>query len=272
MTKSIPLVLSLMYIVDCSVSQGSVLGALKFITHTEDVPVVIEKRNIAHHLYADNGQLSDHPSIATVPASINNLEICVHEVHNRCTSKCLQLNPNKAEVIWFGTADRLRKSKTIDLDLHVKSDSISPVSVVRDLRVLINSELAMKQHVNKTVSICYYQIRRLNQVRRILGPDIAARLVSAYIISILDYCNFVLAGLTQKTIAPLQRVQNAAARLISSLGPRDHITSTLRDLHWPQVKYRVQYQLCLMMHTVYIERSPRYISELVTATASLLSR
>ena len=131
----------------------------------------------------------------------------------------------------------------------------------------------MKQYVNKTVSICYYQLRRLKQVRQILGPDIAARLVSAYIVSRLDYCNSLLAGLPQNTIAPLQRVQNAAARLISSLGSRDHITSTLRDLHWLPVKYRVQYKMCLMMHMVHIGRSPRYISisELVTATASLPS-
>ena len=102
--------------------------------------------------------------------------------------------------------------------------------------------------------------------------EIAARLVSAHVVSRLDYCNSILAGLPQTTLAPLQRVQNAAARLIKSLGPRDHITSTLRDLHWLPVEYRVQYKLCLMMHLVHIGRSPCYISELVTATTSLPSR
>ena len=81
-TLQVVTILSRTYNVDCSVPQGSVLGALKFITYTEDFPTVIEKRNIDHHLYADNGQLSDHPSIATVLASIYNLEVCVYEVHN----------------------------------------------------------------------------------------------------------------------------------------------------------------------------------------------
>ena len=204
------------------------LGALKFITYTEDTPADIEKHNIDHHLYADDGQLSDHPSIATVPASIRNLEVCVHKVHKWCASKRLQQNPNKTEVIWFGTADKLRKIKALDLDLNVESDIISPVSVVPDLgvlKLLIDSELSMKQHVHKIVSICYYQLRRLKQVRHILGPDIAARLVSAYIASRLDYCNSVLAGLPQNIIAPLQRVQNAADRVISSQEPR-FVTST----------------------------------------------
>ena len=110
---------------------------------TEDLPAVVEKRNIDHHLYADDGQLSDHPSIATEPASIHNMEVCVYEVHNWCASKRLLLKPNKAEVIWFGTADKRRKITALDLDLQVESDIISPVSVVRNLGGLIDSELLM---------------------------------------------------------------------------------------------------------------------------------
>ena len=81
-TFQVGMVLSLTYNIDCSVPQGSVHDMLKFITYTEDLPAVIKKCNIDHHLYADDGQLSDHPSIATVPASIHNMEVCVHEVHN----------------------------------------------------------------------------------------------------------------------------------------------------------------------------------------------
>jgi len=46
------------------------------------------------------------------------------------------------------------------------------------------------------------------------------QLVSALILSRLDYCNNVLAGLPKSTLAILQRVQNAAARLILELRPR----------------------------------------------------
>ena len=43
------------------------------------------------------------------------------------------------------------------------------------------------------------------------------------VISRLDYCNPTLAGLPQATIAPLQRVQKSAARLILELSTHDHI-------------------------------------------------
>ena len=123
--------------------------------------------------------------------------------------------------------------------LHVGAETIAPVDAVRDLRVILDGEMTMVKHIAKITGVCYYNLRRLKQDRRILGPEIVARLVSAYVISRLDYCNSVQAGLPNALIMPLQRVQNAAAKLIKLLGQRDHISSTIRDLHWLPVKYRI---------------------------------
>ena len=84
--------------------------------------------------------------------------------------------------------------------------------------------MRMKQHVMKVAATCYYHLRRLRQIRRRVGREVTTQLVLALIISRLDYCNAALAGLLQTTIAPLQRVQNAAARLVFELGPRKHVT------------------------------------------------
>ena len=95
---------------------------------------------------------------------------------------------------------------------------------------------------------CFYHIRRLKQICRLLGPDVATSLVSAFVLNKLDYCNAVLAGLPKTTIAPLQRAQNAAARLVARLGPRDHVSNAVHDLHWLPVQHRITYKLCLLMH------------------------
>jgi len=61
----------------------------------------------------------------------------------------------------------------------------------------------------------------------------------ALVLSIIDYCNAVLSGLPQSTIAPLQRVLNTAARVVCGLRPRDHVTDALIGLHWLPVAARV---------------------------------
>ena len=129
---------------------------------------------------------------------------------------------------------------TQDVSLCVDSNIIQHVDAVRDLGITFDSELTMQQHVNTVTRACFHHIRHLEQIRRLFGKDVAAGLVSAFILSRLDYCNAVLTGLPKSTIAPLQRVQiqNATARLVARLGPRDHVTSTIRDLHWLPVQHR----------------------------------
>ena len=61
-------------------------------------------------------------------------------------------------MISFGTAANLRKIKSMDLALHVGSDVIKPLNVVRDLGVIQDQELSMKQHTNKMTSNCFFQI------------------------------------------------------------------------------------------------------------------
>jgi len=82
----------------------------------------------------------------------------------------------------------------------------------------------------------------------------------------------IIANYPKTTIAPLQRAQNAAARLVARLGPRDQVSNALRDLHWLPVQHRITYKLCLLMHLVHNNRAPSYLVDSVTATASLSHR
>ena len=143
---------------------------------------------------------------------------------------------------------------------------------MRDLGVLLDSELSLKQHINSVARACSFQLRRLKQIRRLLGPAVTATLVSAFVLSRLDYCNSILAGLPKAIVAPLQRVQNAAARLVAGLRTCDHVTPTLKELHWLPVNFRITYKLCYLMYLVHTEHAPSYLTNSVTPSASIESR
>jgi len=83
---------------------------------------------------------------------------------------------------------------------------IQSTNVVRHLGAPLDSVLTMKKHVNKVTSTRFFR-----QIRRLVGQDLAAQLLLAFVPSRLDYGNSSLVGLPVATIAPPQRVQNAAA-------------------------------------------------------------
>ena len=121
----------------------------------------------------------------------------------------------------------------------------------------------MKQQVSNITRACFYHPRRLRQIRCRAGYEVTVRLVLALIISRLDYCNAMLAGLPASTIEPLQRVQNAAVRLILQLGPKDHVTQGLHQLHWLPIRYRITFKLCVLMYTAHCGSSPTYITDMI---------
>ena len=56
------------------------------------------------------------------------------------------------------------------------------------------SELTMHHHINIVVRSCFFHLRCLKSVRRILGAEVTSGLVSAFVTTRLYYCNSVLAG------------------------------------------------------------------------------
>jgi Reverse transcriptase (RNA-dependent DNA polymerase)/Endonuclease-reverse transcriptase len=256
----------------CSVPQGSVLGPVEFTVYTEDITELLIRHETRSHLYADDTQLYASCRPEDMEAVITRMSNCVADVAVWCASRRLQLNADKTEVIWFGSRANLAKIKARDCSVRVGSESIKPSNAVRDLGVYLDEELTMKQHIAKVAAACFYHLRRIRQIRRRVGKEVATQLVLAFVTSRLDYCNSVLAGLPQVTLEPLQRVQNAAVRLILDLNLRDHVTPGLRQLHWLPVRWRVQHKLCTIMQSIHTGRCPVYMTKCVQSEANKTTR
>ena len=80
---------------------------------------------------------------------------------------------------------------------------------------------------------CFYYLRQLWAVHRSVTADVAKTLVNTFMTSRVDYCNSVFNNISTAGILPLQRVLNAAARVIVRKKKRSYITASIHDdLHW----------------------------------------
>ena len=142
----------------------------------------------------------------------------------------------------------------------IGSTVVSPSATVRDLGVFIDQELTMNTHVQQTASRCFATLRQLRSIRRCIPTSVFHSLVSALVLSRLDYCNSLLIDLPLTHIQRLQSVQNAATRLIFNLRRCDHITDALISLHWLRVPERITFKVATLTYRALHGSAPPYLA------------
>ena len=152
--------------VSCSVPQGSILGPVEFVAYTEDVVELFDRHKINHHMYADDQHIYLHTIPDLASTALTRLAGCFSDLSGWCASRRSQLDAAKTELVWFGLRAMLRHLTGDNRSLFIGSVVVDSVDVVRDLGVLPDSEVTMKQHINHVVSVGYYHLRRLRQLRR----------------------------------------------------------------------------------------------------------
>ncbi len=166
----------------------------------------------------------------------------------------LQLNLAKTELLVFPATPTLHHDFTIQLG----SSTITPSASVRNLGVIF-----VKEHIAKTARSCRFALHNIRKIRPFLTEHAAQLLVQALVISRLDYCNALLAGLPSNTIKPLQMIQNAAARLVFNELKRAHVTPLFVSLHWLPVAARIQFKTLMLAYRTTTGSAPTYFHALL---------
>ena len=165
------------------------------------------------------------------------------------------------------TARPQNQLDTTPIDLSDRN--IRPSKLVRDLGVMIDSQLSFAQHVKSIACKCYAELRRIKSFRRSLPTDATRTLMNSLAVSKIDYCNCLLAVSPAYLTDKLQSVMNAAARIVCGLRKYDHITCHMRDsLHWLRVPQRVTFKLIYLLTYKSLHGcAPDYLTELCNPVA-----
>ncbi len=169
---------------------------------------------------------------------------CLADISAWMKEHHLQLNLAKTELLVFPATPTLQHDFTIQLG----SSTITPSASVRNLGVIFDDQLTFKEHIAKTARSCRFALHNIRKIRPFLTEHAAQLLVQALVISRLDYCNALLAGLPSNTIKPLQMIQNAAARLVFNEPKRAHVTPLFVSLHWLPVAARIQFKALMLAY------------------------
>ena len=175
----------------------------------------------------------------------------------------LKLNDEKSEVL-FIVSPRMSTSITLPDSLVLGCSNVSVSSSARNLGVVIDSNLSMKDHVAAVIRAVNFELRRISSIRSYLTTDATKTLISAFVLSRLDYCNGLFVNCPAETLDKLQRVQNNAARLVLRVPRSDHITPHLQTLHWLPIEARITYKIACMTFRAINLSCPRYLSDLIS--------
>ena len=126
----------------------------------------------------------------------------------------------------------------------------------------------MNSHTNKVCNASFYYLHNTRWITKHLSRDSSETLIHAFVSNRLDHRNSLLYGLPQLQIDKIQRVQNAAARLIFEQPKFCHITPVLSKLHWLPIKNGIKFKILRMTFKAIHGMAPDYIWKLISRRKS----
>ena len=229
---------------------------------TQSRSTVICQSGHSYHFFADDSQLHNSSTPSDFPVLVHSLKDCIEDVAEWMCDNMLKMNHDKTEIIAIGTKPKISQVTLSLTPVSISGHNIPFSQSVRNLGVFIDETLSMDVHIKHLCRILFCQLRRLGKIRPFLSTDAANKLAVSFVLTRLDYCNSLLAGLPDNKLNKLQRIQNHAARIVLRKPRHVSATSLLRTLHWLPVKARIQYKIaCLCFQCLSHNSMPPYLSD-----------
>ncbi len=225
------------------------------------------------HFYADDSQVALTFSPDILVDQINafdQIESCADSVRQWMFQNKLKLNDHKTVFMVLGNKPQTKK---LVFDSVVIGDSyIESSAKCVNLGAGFDSNMTMKHYVNLVCKSGYYHLRNISRIKTCLNTQALETVIHAFISSRLDYCNALLAGVSDCVKQKMRYLQNSAARVLTGSRKFEHITPILRDLHWLPVTSRVDFKILLLTYKAPHGKAPLYLSDMLSYKEGRQSR
>ena len=207
--------------INIGVPQGSILGPVLFQIYVNDLPLYISNCHVS--------MFADDTAIYTASDSLIDLELMMqdelHSLSHWLLCNHLTINAKKSKVMLLGTNQRLRQARP--LNVMINGTKLEQVEEYLYLGVILDSGLKMVPHCESIYDKCVKKLGLIYKTRHLFDYETARLIYLTMVLPILDYCSSVYTVAPEYELQKLQRLQNAALRLIS----RQDIMCPVYQLH-----------------------------------------
>ena len=221
---------------------------------------ILKRHGALFRLFADDTQF--YLTFTNIEDTAEKIGAIMKDIKEWMEIKQLKLNENKTECLIVGKKGDLRRLEGI-LNLNIDGNVVEIKKSVKDLGIILDSNLSMKEQIDKVLKVSGYHLRNIAFVKKYVDEASLKKLIYNHVISKLDYCNSLYYGLPNYQLRRLQYIINRAARLIKGRAQRDRITPVLMELHWLPIVARIIFKICVMVFQAIKNGKPNYIRRLL---------
>ena len=167
--------------IKCGVPQGSILGPLFFLVYINDVKNIIG--DLKYQLYADDTVI--YCSGNTFEEVNEKLQLGINKFTSWCSKNALTINIKKTKVMKFGTNNKLKKAKYINIS--IKNEKLSIVPTYKYLGINLDQTLNFKYHTGSLLNTINHKLYMFSKIRRYLNNRSAISIYKTMILPYFDY-------------------------------------------------------------------------------------
>ena len=158
--------------------------------YTKPLSVTSDSHSIIHQSFT--ADLQSHMSAPPdrISELLHSMQSCLSDVKAWATANMLKLNDNKTELMLV-TSKRTKHLHSLPTSITIGNAQIPFKKSVKNLGFTLDCHLTMNSHFSNIALTCYFELRRLASIRRILTSTATATLVSAFVLSRIDYCLYL---------------------------------------------------------------------------------
>ena len=163
----------------------------------------LSTHTIIHHSFADDFQLQMSAPPDGIFELLHSIHSCISSVKALATGIMLKFNDNETELMLV-ISNRTKHLHNLPTSITIGNAQILFKQSVKNLGFTLDCHLAMITHVSIITWTCYFELHRLTSICRFLTSTATATLVSAFVLSRIEFCSSLLFGSTHDVTFHLQ--------------------------------------------------------------------